>query len=609
MKKIRITVASLCTLLAIGGCAQPGRQTAQPMEPASGPIQERTINGPLDEQPAQPAGGTSLDQPAGPQDLDAALQDEASGALKPPSLDAITARIEAYGRKFTRWNQLNTGADEQLSREQRAMMGDCYQQMQRILADYNTMRTAVEAGDRSDVAANSVYSGKMQVLQQRDLEYVESDCGRLVGQVSATSSGGQQDQAGQSFEGQIAAMSAEKKYREIEQAWQGLSPHQQEQTSLDAKMLYADALVYLQKEEEAADLYRGIVGRMEAEGRSPAELLSLRKILADLSLAIGRYQDAQTQYVRISKDYLAIGSVDAWAKMHLPLLGGDRQASLELAAYSGLVRNYLGYMPEKDGYRFVWEAEKYLADYPRSAVAPNVKAIRDETTKAADAWFNGIVAEIDRLAKERKYQEAAAMIKAQRADMINDQQRDSLNAKNDELALAEAADRETTKMAKEQELEQRWNNGLQLVSSGRYDEAIKVFDGMMETELGARADAKIVEISSMAAKEDRRKAADLFIRFTKTQDVEVRKNLLVDSRRLLKGILVKYPRADITDKVLGNIQRVEQEMNAIDPNLIAEADSREAGRQAREDGGMPPANEPDDPFETQPQINEVPARQ
>jgi hypothetical protein len=200
------------------------------------------------------------------------------------------------------------------------------------------------------------------------------------------------------------------------------------------------------------------------------------------------------------------------------------------------------------------------------------------------------------------------MIKAQRADMINDQQRDLLNARNDELALAEAAERETTKMAKEQELEQRWNNGLQLVSSGRYDEAIKVFDGMMETELGARADAKIVEISSMAAKEDRRKAADLFIRFTKTQDVEVRKNLLVDSRRLLKGILVKYPRADITDKVLGNIQRVEQEMNAIDPNLIAEADSRDAGRQDRGDGGAA-ANEPEDPFTAQPPMMEVPVRQ
>ena len=607
MHKTLVTAAALCGLLAIGGCAQPGRQTTPAPEPVAGPILERTLGGPSDQRSAEPAGG-AFDQPTAPQEIDAALRDEASGALKPPSLDAIAARIEAYGGKFRRWNELNAGADRQLSPEQQAMMRDCYQQMQRILADYNTMRTAVETGDRSDVAANSVYSGKMQVLQQRDLDFVEGDCNRLVGQVSPAIPGGRLDQADLSFDGRIAALSTDKKYREIEQAWQGLSAQQQEQTSLDAKMLYADALVYLQKEEAAADLYRGIIGKMEADGRSPAELMPLRKILADLSIAVGRYQDAQVQFVQISKDYLALASVDAWARMHLPILSGDQQRSLELAAYAGLVRNYLGYMPEQDGYRIVWEAEKYLADFPRSTVAANVTTIRDETTKAAHAWFNGVVAEIDRLAAEKKYQEAVAMIKAQRADMISDQQRDLLNARIDELGLAEAAERENTTMAKQQELEQRWNNGLQLVGSGRYDEAIKVFDGMTETELGARADAKIVEISSLAAKEDRRKAADLFIRYTKTGDLEVRKNLLIESRRLLKGILVKYPRADITDKVLGNIQRVEQEMNAIDPNLIAEADSRDAGRQVRGDGGAP-ANEPEDPFGAQPQGVEVPVRQ
>ncbi|MBB5347770.1 hypothetical protein JWG42_04245 [Desulfoprunum benzoelyticum] len=608
MHKTLVTAAALCGLLAVGGCAHPGRQTTPAPEPVAGPILERTIKGPLEQQSVGAAAGASLRQPAVSRNLDEALREEASGALKPPSLEAITARIEAYSGKFRRWNELNTGAGRQLSPDQRAMMGDCYRQMQRILADYNMMRTAVETGDRSDVTANSIYSGKMLVLQQRDLDFVESDCGRLVGPVAVATPGGRPDQGGQSFDGRIAALSTEKKYREIEQAWQGLSPQQQEQTSLDAKMLYADALVYLQKEEEAADLYRGIVGRMEADGRSPAELLPLRKILADLCIAIGRYQDAQAQYVQISKDYLALASVDAWARMHLPLLGGDQQASLELAAYSGLVRNYLGYLPEQDGFRIVWEAEKYLADYPRSSVAANVKAIRDEMNKAGDAWFSGIVAEIDRLAGAKKYQEAAAMIKAQRADMINDQQRDLLNARLDELGLAEAAERETTKMAQEQELEQRWNNGLQLVSSGRYDEAIKVFDGMTETELGARADAKIVEISSMAAREDRRKAADLFIRYTRTGDVEVRKNLLIESRRLLKGILVKYPRADITDKVLGNIQRVEQEMNAIDPNLIAEVDSRDTGGKVRENGWAP-AYEPDDPFGAQPQGMGEPARQ
>ncbi len=46
----------------------------------------------------------------------------------------------------------------------------------------------------------------------------------------------------------------------------------------------------------------------------------------------------------------------------------------------------------------------------------------------------------------------------------------------------------------------------------------------------------------------------------------------MESRKLLKNILVKYPEVEIAPKVVGNIERVEQEMNAIDPNLVFMAD-------------------------------------
>ena len=76
----------------------------------------------------------------------------------------------------------------------------------------------------------------------------------------------------------------------------------------------------------------------------------------------------------------------------------------------------------------------------------------------------------------------------------------------------------------------------------------------------------------LAARAERRKAADLFIRFTKTTDIESRKTLLVESRRRLVDILIKYPDVGITEKVLGNIKRVEKEMNAIDPMLISQSE-------------------------------------
>ncbi len=43
----------------------------------------------------------------------------------------------------------------------------------------------------------------------------------------------------------------------------------------------------------------------------------------------------------------------------------------------------------------------------------------------------------------------------------------------------------------------------------------------------------------------------------------------------MPSILVKYPEVEIAPKVIGNIERVEQEMTALDPNLIFAADQEE----------------------------------
>jgi hypothetical protein len=123
-----------------------------------------------------------------------------------------------------------------------------------------------------------------------------------------------------------------------------------------------------------------------------------------------------------------------------------------------------------------------------------------------------------------------------------------------------------------------------LAKNGRYDEAINVFTGLLSTEYDAKAQVKIKELSLEAANDDRRKAADMFRRFLKTNDIESRKKLLIESRKLLKSILVKYPDVEIGPKVLGNIARVEQEINAIDPNLLATLDQESEAGAVQTDG-------------------------
>lgn len=605
---------AVCLVLALGGCYQSQRQMPPPVRPDQAAQQKQIINGPFGDEIVEPERQSPFDQPQTAEVTENPMQSEISGTLKPPALTVIDDRIYEYNQKLKRWNELDSQAETgKLSEEQIARMGDCLRELQRILSGYTTLRGAVERGDRGDVAENSVYIAKMQGLQQSDIVFLEGICGQLLGEArEAQPATGQQaaGAAGLPQEAEIAALAAKKDYKAVEQAWQQVPEMQREQISLKTKMLYAEALVFLQKEEQAAEFYRQIVDRMAASKEQATDPIVLRKTLADLYVATGNYTEAQSQYIQISKDYLALGNIDNWAKVHLAVLGSSRNDGLELADYSGLVRNFLGYMPEQDGYKVVWEAEKYLRAYAGAPVVSNVEAIKTQAMEAADKWFNGLLAEVNQLAGEKKFQEAIARLKAIRTDIINDQQLDLINAKNDELVLAEAVEQETSKMAKLQELEQKWNNGLLLVKSGRYDEAISVYNAMNETEYAAKAEAKIKEISELAAKDDRRKAADLFIRFTKTVDIESKKKLLIESRRLLKDILVKYPRVEITDKVLGNIQRVEQEMNAIDPQLIQTIDSQGAAPQPRQQpADEQPSPAAEDAFTPQPPIVETPLGQ
>ena len=119
----------------------------------------------------------------------------------------------------------------------------------------------------------------------------------------------------------------------------------------------------------------------------------------------------------------------------------------------------------------------------------------------------------------------------------------------------------------------------------------------IDTSYQGKAQVKIEELSLQAAKADRRKAAELFIRFTKTTDIEGKKRLLIESRRILKEILIKYPEVDIAKKVVGNIDRVEKEMNELDPMLLPSIEMEEREKAAQQNTLQPQSSSGMDAFD------------
>ena len=126
---------------------------------------------------------------------------------------------------------------------------------------------------------------------------------------------------------------------------------------------------------------------------------------------------------------------------------------------------------------------------------------------------------------------------------------------------------------------------MKLLEAKEYDKAIEGFAKLFRTPYEEKARARIDEAAKLGAQEDRQKAADLFVRSSGSRDQETKKKLLLSSRQLLQGILVKYPQSGLTDKVQKNLSRIEEELKAIDPSLLTAPPSK---------GGayVPPANTP-----------------
>ncbi|WP_163338378.1 hypothetical protein [Desulfopila sp. IMCC35008] len=596
MKKNIYIAVGVYALLGLSGCYQPPKRVTPPPAQQQVPQQGQNSQIPATVINTQGENGAKMTQQ--PRYLDItdtqqlSLEDVTQDEVL-PSMSYVNDRIFEYSRKLDRWKELdNQSLMVNVSQEDTEQMVRCFRSLQKVLGGYNELRESVLNMTRIPGSTGGTSRVSMGELQKKDIAFLEGPCGRLLASGEDRAAGWEQREEGADLaqlEALIARYASNKEYEEVVQVWLQIPQSQLDRVSLAARLSYANALMYLHQEEAAAEMYLQVVDQMSASKEQSTDLISLRKMLADLYTASGNFIAAEAQYKKISGDYSKVGEIEEWSQLQLSILERSLQGSPELTEYSSLLRNYLGFIPEKDGYKVVWQANKFLQSYPYSAVASNADIIKTTALARADEWLNAFLAEVDAFAGEDKYQEAVDLLGTIPDDIIDEKKQLELKARMDELMLAEAVDRETQKLAKVQELQRKWNSGMLLVKGERFDEAIDIFTEMLGTEYGAKAEEKIEEVSLLAARADRRKAADLFIRYTKTSDIEAQKKLLVESRRMLKDILVKYPEVEITEKVRGNIKRVEQEMNSIDPNLLSVADN----------GGSYMSTQPTDAFDIQ----------
>lgn len=563
--------ALVCCALLTTGCVYDKKKILTAGDPGQIPQGLETTEGPGVQAILQPS-------PVGLQDVmqyaDAAPRENAKGRgegpVALPDIQYVKDRIFEYGRKLDRWKELDDQTvvmeiDEEASEE----MVRCFRDLQKVLNGYNRIHESLLQLDFIS-PEESISPDEVMDLEQKDIAFLESSCGRLLKNGSKEGEGWEQrgEQADLSqIETLVERYSGSQEYEEVIQVWQQIPEQQLDRIRLNTKISYGNALMFLHQEEKAGLVYQEIIDQMSASDDQKTDILSLRKILADLYTASGSYDKAEEQYLQISRDYSDLAKIEDWATLQLSILERSEVGSPELKEYSLLLQNYLGFSAQRDGYKLVWEADKFLSSYPYSPVSSNVDIIKNSALTLADKWLQSFVEEIDVLAADEKYQDAILKLETLPEDILSGEKLIEIRKKSEDLSLADAVSQEKKKIEKIQAQQRLWNDALLLIDQGEYDKAIEILTTMLDTDYALKADNKIAEVSLLAARSERRKAADLFIRFTKTTDIESRKKLLIESRRRLVDILIKYPDVGITEKVMGNIKRVEKEMNAIDPTL------------------------------------------
>lgn len=344
------------------------------------------------------------------------------------------------------------------------------------------------------------------------------------------------------------------------------------QIPLPIKKNYGLALLRAGQLDAASRVFDEVI----AEADQSAESWSAQRPAADLLVLAGRFNEAKAIYQRLLSSSRSPAQDISWAQSQLQLLDLLANSDEGLNAYLGLLKLYLVSDPRLHSRLLAEEAEKLYLAYPGTPVGLAANRIMLAVEETLRAWAADKLVEVDALVVNQEYQKALAILeKLQASDLPAELNRTVLEV-HEQVSGEEAIELEAQLMQIEQTMARQLETAGNLLDSRRYDEAIVAFTLLLGTEYDEMAAARIQEAEGLAAKEKRKEAADLFVKASRSSDPEKKKGFLLASRRLLKEIMLKYPRVDIIDKVASNLEIIEEQLREYDPAMLEE---NEAGQQ------------------------------
>lgn len=493
-----------------------------------------------------------------------------------PLLTLINDRIVAYEGKVEQWNSfLAKASPEILEDEQQVAITNCYDATKSILSGYEELHQELIAqGDVPAVAFSPVE--QFLNINRRDIAYMEGEC-ILISSADQDAEGlvtGARARLLQEKERELHEAMLSGEYNRVIALFENLQLEEGDVPSYETVYSYGQALLRTGREAEAAEVFQELLADLREQNHIEREF-KLMQLVADIQFGLENFDQAFERYIHIINRYAGLGENIDWARRQQSMISARNTQGIEVRNYAELLRSYLTYNADRDAFKVYLLAQRFIENFPESSVLPVVNHILFESRDKAEAWFALFKQKINTFKGEKQYQDALQLIEQLPMQEMTMEKREELDRLTDELISASYNEQESKRRALEEAMQEIWSQGQAHLRAQEYDQAIEVFSTLLETTYAERANDKIIEASQLAAQENRREAAELFVRAGNTTDRETKLALLFQSRKLLKTILEKYPRSGLTDKAGKNLERIEDEIRSIDPALLNEEEINE----------------------------------
>lgn len=600
-RKISISLVLIPALaglsLLVSGCAQqrvalpeerrlPPVVSSHPEPPPPGPAPSVAVERPqFPVQEAPPVGtGKITEEPLEVTARDTSPVPEAPAETPPQKprvseedLRFVEQRLLAYEERYRQW--VESKQEKQIPGQDSAATlekNGCAEEFERILEAHRELRNRMTVArfspwhhiDVEDIAR----------LHRMDIEFLESEC-------AADSSLGQSPDdftpAGPDPSRQNAAQLAENQVVDAEKrgdspgaiaSYQDLVRNFPEHApAATTREHYGLALLRSGRRSEAAAIFTELttssISSMEKTSPLQAQLR-----LADLLLASGNVAEATAAYTALARRHSEMTAEQTRIQTQVAALRSlQTDRSEETNAYLALFRGVTLFDGKENGAGLMSQADRFIKAYPSTPLGESARSLRHAVEEQLTSWSGQKLRLANQLIREQKKLEAQAVLEELAAADLPPAIRERVQTMLAEVSSGRIQGASPVETATSDALSARWETANTDLDASRYDEAIQGYRSLLETEYGPMARIKLKDAAEKAATDNRKKAATLFGKATRTADGAEKRNLLLSSRKLLVESLEKYPQAEITGKVRQNLDDLDQYITRFDPSLLESA--------------------------------------